>query len=178
MGSLHTSPDWGGVHLAPGTPPPPYDTHLLSACEALKRWDPISPAPATTTGSGWVPGMGWREARLGVGPGAPSGSLDHHLELTWKRRAGFSLRLGPEGRGSTPVAQRCSSLSCANSLGGLSWASGFLTGLGWCCSLPTWPASQGCVGDGGREGQACRLLGKGLARASGACIAQILPGPP
>lgn len=61
VGSLHTSPDWGGVHLAPGTPPPPYDTHLLSAYEALKRWgDPVSPAPATTTGSSWVPGMGWR----------------------------------------------------------------------------------------------------------------------
>lgn len=28
-----------------------------------------------------------------------SGFLDHHLELTWKRRAGISLRLACEGRG-------------------------------------------------------------------------------
>lgn len=36
---LHTSPECHGDHLAPGTPPPPSDTHLLGICDTLQLGD-------------------------------------------------------------------------------------------------------------------------------------------
>lgn len=48
---LHTGPECLGDHLAPGTPPPPSDTHLLGICDTLQCGDPVSPAPAPSTGS-------------------------------------------------------------------------------------------------------------------------------
>lgn len=85
-------------------PPFPSDTHLLSMCDALMQLDTLprrpqslgSPAPAL-----WPPPKAvardlWAKGAVGLSWGG-SGSLDHHLELGWKRRAGFSLRLGSEG---------------------------------------------------------------------------------
>lgn len=84
---------------------PPFisDTHLLSMCDALMQLDTLPhqpqslgfPAPAH-----WLPPKAvardlWAKSVLGLSWGE-SGSLDHHLELGWKRRAGFSLRLASE----------------------------------------------------------------------------------
>lgn len=114
QGFLHTGPSLG--HLVPRTPPPPCDTHLGSTCDALKQLDPCtSPplvhhpqSPGSPTRALWPPpeavlrgrwASGGCEAQRGVGAWGSSGFLNHHLELTWKRRAGFSSRLGSEGRG-------------------------------------------------------------------------------
>lgn len=171
-------------------------------CDALKRLVPChahhppSPTPQQRPGA---PGPGW--LRLGGARARASGPLDHHLEPTWKRRAGFSLRQGSEGRGrdlncSGPARQRsgwphCAKRAmlpppglhpraCVTAHEGQAWREGPGTGsCGMYCPGPNhgwaWQPGGGKAPWGGRgEGGCCCPAGMGF-RGSERCHAAAGP---
>lgn len=70
--SPHQAP-WRLGPPCPGMPPPPYDIHFLSTCDALKWLDPLPcsspPESEIPQQQPRVPGPGWLWDSVGPGPG-------------------------------------------------------------------------------------------------------------